>query len=86
MVFNYKLRADLYSTFQKNNAIIAAVTFISVHILIRVYKGRGEPIRAILLVSEECKYISQFISSNQYELTTNFLRFDITSTRQNRKS
>ena len=48
--------------FGKKNVNIAAVTLISVGILIRVYKGIGEPIRAIWLDSEGCKCISQFIS------------------------
>ena len=39
--------------------IFAAITFISVGILIRVYKGRDEPIRAMWLDSERCKCISQ---------------------------
>ena len=45
----------------ENYVIIAAITFISVGILIRVYKGRDEPIRAIWLVSEECKCISLWL-------------------------
>ena len=76
-------RLFFYTTCQKNNVIIAAVTFISGIILIRVYKGRDESIQAIWLVSEGCKCISQFMSRIQYELITNFLMFNITSTRRN---
>jgi hypothetical protein len=60
-------------------------TFIGVTILIGVYKGRGEPVRAVWSESEGRKCISQFMSRNRYELMTKYLRFDLTSTRQNRR-
>ena len=60
-------------------------TFIGVSILIGVYKGRSEPVRAMWSQSEGRKCISQFMSRNRFELMTKYLRFDKTSTRQNRR-
>jgi len=59
--------------------------FIGVTILIGVYKGRGEPVRAIWSESEGRKCINQFMSRNRFELITKYLRFDFTSTRQQRR-
>ena len=60
-------------------------TFIGVGILIGVYKGRGEPIRAIWSESEGRKCITQFMSRNRFELITKYLRFDMESTRPTRR-
>ena len=61
------------------------VTFIGVGVLIGVYKGRGEPVRATWSDSERRKCISQFMSRNLFELITKYLRFDLTGSRQNRR-
>ena len=60
-------------------------TYIGITILIGVYKGRGEPVRAIWSEMEGRKCVSQFMSRNKFELITKYLRFDITSTRENRR-
>ena len=57
-------------------------TFIGVSILIGVYKGRGEPVRAMWSESEGRKCISQFMTRNRFELITKYLRFDLTNSRQ----
>jgi hypothetical protein len=60
-------------------------TYIGVGILIGVYKGKGEPIRALWSPAEGRKCISQFMSQSRYVLLTKYLRFDVTSTRQSRR-
>jgi len=60
-------------------------TFIGVTILIGVYKGRGEPARAIWSETEGRKFISQFMNRTRFELLTKFLRFDLCSTRPTRR-
>ena len=60
-------------------------TFIGVSILIGVYKGRGEPIRAVWSESEGRKCISQFMSRPMFEKITKYIRFDLSNTRQTRR-
>ena len=61
------------------------VTFLGVSILIGVYKGRGEPVRAIWSETEGRKCVSQFMLRTRFELLTKYLRFDLTNTRQTRR-
>ena len=61
------------------------VSFLGVSILIGVYKGRGEPIRAIWSETEGRKCVSQFMLRTRFELLTKYLRFDLTNTRQTRR-
>jgi hypothetical protein len=60
-------------------------TFIGILILIGVYKGRGEPIRAMWSASEGRTCVRQFMVRSRFELITRFLRFDLASTRQCRR-
>ena len=62
---------------------IEILKFIGVSILIGVYKGRGEPIRALWSRNEGRQFISQFLSRSRFDLITKFLRFDTTSARRN---
>jgi hypothetical protein len=61
------------------------VTFIGVGVLMGVFKGRGEPVRATWSDSDRRKCIIQFMSRNRFELIMKSLRFDLTGTRQNRR-
>lgn len=61
------------------------VTYIGVGILIGVYKGKNEPVRALWSPAEGRKCIMQFMSRTRYELISKYLRFDVTSTRQRRR-
>jgi len=60
-------------------------TFLGVSILIGVYKGRGEPIRAMWSETEGRKCISQFMLCARFEQLTKYLRFDLTNTRPTRR-
>lgn len=42
-------------------------TFIGVTILIRVYRGRGEPVREMVSKLEGRKFISQFMKRTRFE-------------------
>jgi len=55
--------------------------YIGITLLIGVYKGRGEPVRAIWSKSEGRRCISQFMLLKRFQLLTKYLRFDLTNTR-----
>jgi hypothetical protein len=56
-------------------------TFLGVSILIGVYKGRGELVRAMWSKTEGRKCISQFMSCHRFQQLTKYLRFDLTNSR-----
>jgi hypothetical protein len=79
---NDKARSEEFN-FSTNREEIT--TYIGVCILIGVYKGKGEPIRGLWSPTEGRKCISQFMPRVRFELITKFMRYDITSSRQNRR-
>jgi len=59
--------------------------YIGVTILIGVYTGKGEPVRATWSESEGRKCISQFMSRNVFEQITACLQYDLTGNREIRR-